>query len=221
MVIGSLSRTHVRELPGLCARGLRIALANQPTHVFDDPLIRRAKLSVVKRGGFRQRAPMFLRLDVVRDMLALLVSEPHWLLTVMCCLTAYIFLLRVPSECLPISTGAGSVDDGSLQSVVCVNPDSVELRLRCRKNNPQGSRLLRSAFLLHFLWCVVCSHLSRRTCWCSTCPIACPVHVLGSYFSALPLGSTPFASISPGQDLRISGRCWAGCQSQMLCFIVT
>ena len=61
------------------------ALSNQLFEVFDDSLFNRAELSVAKKGGFRRRAPMFLRLEVVWDMPALLVSEAHWVLMVMHC----------------------------------------------------------------------------------------------------------------------------------------
>ena len=79
------------------------ALANQRCNIFDIPFCKRVRLSVAKKGGFRKRA-----LDVVRDMLTLLVSEPQWLLTAMWCLTTHIVLL-VPSERLPITIGVGSV----------------------------------------------------------------------------------------------------------------
>ena len=179
------------------------ALVNKPCHVFDDPVLRRAKVAVAKRGGFKKRVPMFIRLDVIRAMLALVLVEPVWVLTAMWCLTAYTFLLRVPSECLTITIGGGSEDDCQHSSLLG-HDDCIVLVLKSRKNKPQGSRLTRCCF--SFLLC--CVHICacwHRTCWCSTCPEVCPVHRLGNFFSSLPVGSKPFAGISPGKaiaDLR-------------------
>ena len=76
--------------------------------------------------------------------------------------------------------------DDCHHSSLQVHDASLVLVLKSRKNRPQGSRL-------------------TRTCWCSTCPEVCPVHRLGNFSSSLPMGSKPFAGISPGQaisDLR-------------------
>ena len=85
---------------------------------------------------------MFVRVDVVRDGLALLLSEPLWVLTSWWCLTADTFLLRVLSERLPIISGVGDVDDGQDNATLCVSLNFVELRLRKGTNRPQSSRLL-------------------------------------------------------------------------------
>ena len=131
------------------------ALVNKPCHVFDDPVLRRAKVAVAKRGGFKKRVPMFIRLDVIRAMLALVLEEPVWVLTAMWCLTAYTFLLRVPSECLTLTIGGGSEDDCQHSSLLG-HDDSIVLVLKSRKNKPQGSRLTRCML---FDSAVLCSHL--------------------------------------------------------------
>ena len=136
------------------------ALVNKPCHVFDDPVLRRAKVAVAKRGGFKKRVPMFIRLDVIRAMLALVLVEPVWVLTAMWCLTAYTFLLRVPSECLTITIGGGSEDDCQHSSLLG-HDDCIVLVLKSRKNKPQGSRLTRC--MLFQFCCVVFTFVRAGT----------------------------------------------------------
>ena len=99
-------------------------------------------------------------------------------------LAAYVFLLRVPSECLPMVKFDGPPEAGALvgQSTVWMDGVRIYLRLKCRKNKPMGSEL----------W---------RTCWCSSCSLTCPIHVLGKYSNTLPRGAAPFAATSPGAAL--------------------
>ena len=73
-------------------------------------------------------------------------------------LFAYVFLLRVPSEALPVVSGKVNVTEA--QSVLEVRGEQILLKLQKRKNRPGGSLL-------------------TRTCWCSKTPKACPIHVLG------------------------------------------
>ena len=65
---------------------------------------------------------------------------------------SYAFLLRVPSEGLPIVVGAGSCDvqrlAGQHSSLAINNADELVLTLAKRKNRPQGSQLVRAC------WCV-------------------------------------------------------------------
>ena len=155
------------------------------TLVFDSKALGRAKKAIEKRRQFVPRKKMFLRLHMVRRLLHLTRSEGHpkYRLAVMMFLTTYVFLLRLPSECLPIVvSGVGFRDDGE-QSVISVTSDKLILRLARRKNKPEGSVLTRS-------------------CWCSKCPATCPVHFLGAFFAGLGAGSRPFASYTPGPALR-------------------
>jgi hypothetical protein len=103
-------------------------------------------------------------------------------------LFAYTFLLRVPSECLPVVKGCDGYDYGDKQSVVFVYSDRIVLRLLKRKNKLGGSTI-------------------SRHCWCRHCPMTCPVHVLGKYVQDLPSGSSPFAGISSGQACDVLRRC--------------
>ena len=101
-------------------------------------------------------------------------------------LSAYVFLLRVPSECLPMRKGSGlfGSEGYSHKSVICVNDSEVVLHLSSRKNRPKGSRLIRK-------------------CWCAACPDTCPVHVLGKFFNGLADGCQPFVHTTPHVLLRV------------------
>ena len=94
-------------------------------------------------------------------------------------LASYIFLLRVPSEALPICIG-GVGEAVEQQSVVLVNESEVVLRLARRKNMPGGSTI-------------------TRRCWCKDCALTCPVHVLGAFFKSCEPGSQPFVAIAAHQ----------------------
>lgn len=63
---------------------------------------------------------------------------------------AYAFLLRLPSEALPIVTGKAGVESNGA-AVLCLDSDEigpkVTLRLRSRKNRRNGS------FLVRRCWC--------------------------------------------------------------------
>ena len=97
-------------------------------------------------------------------------------------LTAYVFLLRLPSEALPIVTGGFGLGHGRQKAQVLVESDCISLKLAKRKNKPEGSLL-------------------KRFCWCGQCKYTCPVHVLGKYFKQFPDGAKPFARFSAGSAL--------------------
>ena len=90
-------------------------------------------------------------------------------------LLAYAFLLRVPSEGLPVV--AGGADQANEQAALALEGDELVLRLRRRKNRPGGSTL-------------------RRHCWCTTCRESCPVHVLGPMLEDRVPGEGLFPNIS-------------------------
>ena len=167
---------------------LRLAcqLARVSTVALDDRAIARATTAIAKRGHFVQRPKQFVKLCLLQRMLVACGQEdnPWTIADGMLFLTAYVFLLRVPSECLPIvkidqPPAAGSVLG---QATVWVEADRIVLKLQRRKNRPNGS----------LLW---------RACWCSTCKATCPVHVLGAYFQGLACGAAPFVARTPGAAL--------------------
>ena len=92
----------------------------------------------------------------------------------------YIFLLRLPSEALPMC--AGPCDDNNAQSVLSLENGELVLRLKRRKNRPLGGTL-------------------KRACWCSTAPKICPVHVFGRSISKVQGGVRIFPSITVARAL--------------------
>ena len=152
-----------------------------PSAVIDDPSVKRAKRSIDKRGQFVPRKRLFLRMGIVKELVIGILSYPAWETAAMLFLTCYVFLLRLPSEALPIVVNSGGALDGQ-QSTICVESDVVVLYLARRKNKPQGSVL-------------------KRHCWCSSCAVTCPVHVLGTYLKSAGDGAQPFVGFSAGGAL--------------------
>ena len=99
----------------------------------------------------------------------------------MLCLAAYTFLLRVPSEALPMQRGSASGECNEGQSVLVLEGDChLVLRLKSRKNRPQGAVLRRS-----------CTCVGRQD-------KLCPVHVLWrEFFEPLAAGAQPWRHFSP------------------------
>ena len=172
---------------------LRLAcqLAKVSDGALVDRAVKRATVAIAKRGSFQSRPKQFIRLDLLNRMLFASHSQNAiWAKDIaMLFLSAYVFLLRVPSECLPIKTFAGPPKAGEAmgQASVWIESDRLVLRLGRRKNKPGGSLLFRE-------------------CWCASCEQTCPVHVLGAYFTSLPIGSSPFACTSPGGALELLRR---------------
>ena len=121
------------------------ALAGVSTAVFDNPLLQRAKTAIDKRGGFVQRPRLFVRMGLLESMTMVMATDATWKRTVMWILTAYAFLLRVPSECLPITILDGANSDGQAHAGMLVLDGCLELHLKRRKNRPAGSVLKRFA----------------------------------------------------------------------------
>ena len=79
--------------------------------VFDSSALKRAKDSVAKSCAFQQRPKMWLRRRRVHEMLVWCREHPgHPNLDtfVVLFLLAYAFLLRVPSEAIPVTAGQDS-----------------------------------------------------------------------------------------------------------------
>ena len=149
--------------------------------------ISHAKAAVLKRQLFTSRPKMFIQSSMVRN----LVARATDINSAMLWLASYVFLLRVPSEALPMARGEYlDTSLASQQSVLYLDSDSLLcLKLKSRKNKLGGSLL-------------------QRRCSCIACPAMCPVHVLWeSFFKRLPVGTQPWASISAGQaryELRLA-----------------
>ena len=85
-------------------------------------------------------------------------------------LASYVFMLRLPSEALPLRARTGSMhltwEGGQVLAV-----------LQRRKNKPAGSRLVRQ-------------------CWCKSSPMTCPLHVLWKWAEKAPAGALLFAGVT-------------------------
>ena len=105
-------------------------------------------------------------------------------------LAAYTFMLRVPSEGLPMAVGGDPASPlaAGVHSAVAVVDGVLVLRLAQRKNMQHGSFL-------------------RRACCCGPeSKWLCPVHTLGRWLMRLPPGAQPFNGLradSAGQSLKL------------------
>ena len=145
----------------------------------DHPAVARAKTSIVKRMLFSPKPRMFLQRTMVRNIFLSVERGLETLDMAMLWLTSYLFLLRVPSEALPMVRG-NSVWAQCNQSTLYLDEEGkLCLRLQTRKNRPGGSLL-------------------RRSCACAACPKICPVHVVWlQFFAKLPLGAAPWKDVTP------------------------
>ena len=126
--------------------------------------VKRASESIHKRGGFQSREPLFIRCDMLADLMRCATASGHVSVAYLF-LASYIFLLRMPSEALPMRRGGNGMHDDmrQVQSIIHRQGDQVVLRLKTRKHKPEGSTLYRS-------------------CWCATHANLCPIHVLWHWF---------------------------------------
>ena len=138
-------------------------------------LLKKACRAIDKRQGFKPRGTMFIGSAMVVQLVqhASVSMNAHAKALAMAFLASYVFLLRLPSECLPISVASNCAGDAVKHAVIAVHPDCIMLTLKRRKNKEGGSVL-------------------KRTCWCKACTLTCPVHVLGKYFLECGAGCHPF-----------------------------
>lgn len=159
-------------------------LMRRSVAVFDNDVLRRAKRSIKNREGFKRRERLFIQLDLVREIVARCSQKAesvHW---GMLFLFTYVFLLRLPSEAIPVVRGCvGSAQNEKHANIVYLEDGLLCLRLKRRKNKPGGSLL-------------------KRACWCSQCERTCPVHVLWPFFMGVNVGQAAFPGVSAGIALR-------------------
>ena len=113
---------------------LACELAGASTAVFGHPSLKRTRNAIAKRRLCVVREPQFIRQEMVAKCLGLLERKPHLERLVYLCLTAYVFLLRVPSEAIPIAAHGHT-------------GGKVEVWLPKRKNRLVPSSVLRAC------WC--------------------------------------------------------------------
>ena len=93
-------------------------------------------------------------------------------------LATYVFLLRMPSEALPMERGTSQTESGGQSVIYLDENETLCLKLKTRKNKMRGSLL-------------------KRTCSCKACPEMCPVHALWhGFFKKLPVGAKPWANLN-------------------------
>lgn len=165
----------------MCPRRCNFALAFcaqrkcMVLQVFDDPAVKRAARSIRALSSFRPRHKMWITLPVIEKMMAWTRLQKGRDRVVLLYALAYIFMLRLPSEALPMIVGP--VADGTAQSIVTCSETELTLRLRRRKNRPFGGTLVRS-------------------CWCDHSRSTCPVHTFGRAVKQFQAGARLFPSIT-------------------------
>ena len=96
-------------------------------------------------------------------------------------LITYVFLLRLPSEALPIVRGRSGFADYGMKhkAVVSLVDDGLQLRLSHRKNISKEC-------------------IPKRPCWCKSAHyLVCPVHVIWPYIEGFEEGQSIFGGITP------------------------
>ena len=155
-------------------------LQGVPTEVFSRAALRRAKDAIKKRRLWLPRQPTWIKGDLVQMMLVQVLAKPELKDLVMLFLASYVFLLRLPSEGLPLAVRAAP--GGKEVPVFSGTEAEVRVWFPFRKNRFYPTE-------------------QTRKCWCSCCPATCPTHVLGPYMTSFESGTQPFAHIPKGQAL--------------------
>ena len=159
--------------------GLACEIAGVSREACNDPALKRAKRTIGSLEG-PSRPKRSIPLALLEKLVSLCILENDSLSQILY-LASYSFLLRVPSEALPLVLGSpkeiGLPLGFGTHSRLTGGDDRVTLRLARRKNKPQGSFM-------------------TRTCWCKQSAATCPVHALGKLLFDLPQGKALFPKIS-------------------------
>ena len=124
---------------------------------------------------------MFIQRSMMRNMVISVERNIETLQFAMLWLVSYTFLLRVPSEALPIVRGDASTPIDSQAVLYLEDENTLALQLKCRKNKPRGGTL-------------------RRGCVCNADRRTCPVHALWHQFLApMEIGTQPWINVSSGE----------------------
>lgn len=162
--------THLRG--ACCAMGF-------PSPPVGHPAVQRATAGIAKRAMFSPK-PLHA---VQRTMLRNLILHSEGLIGALW-LTAYTWLLRLPSEALPLKIFHAEPPPGLHKSALWRCGECICLRLSCRKNLQSGSGVL------------------KRVCSCRGSERTCPVHGLWDrHFASLPDGAEPWAGLTAASAL--------------------
>ena len=146
--------------------------------VFDSDALKRAKNSVAKSQRFTRRPKLWIQRARVQEILEWCAGKERYPLFGVLFLFAYAFLLRLPSEALPVTAGKGSGPCALYRE-----GDKMILELERRKNVPTGSKLVRG-------------------CWCKESPATCPLHILDPLVASCAFGQRVF-DVSPASALGV------------------
>jgi len=166
-------------------------LCKASVKVFDHQALGRAKASTAKRLNFTSRPKKFIQRTMLAKMMAWCEENPEYARYGVLYLVAYAFLLRLPSEALPIQWGKGGDNfacltrEGNmltltlrrrhvplfLQGMHYLPPRILVLqRVACRKNRPEGGKITRGCWCKASearrlgLHCLMCDDLSHDVC---------------------------------------------------------
>ena len=174
------------------------ALGHEPPAV-GHPAVKRAMGGIAKRMLFSARCVCTIllhtshmcghfgrpRLAIQRTMLKAMIAHDGVPSHTALWLIAYIWLLRLPSEALPMVVCASEPQRGVHKAAVWREGDNICVLLSCRKNLQGGSGVL------------------RRTCSCAGSPLMCPVHILWDKFLAnVPVDTKPWLNVSAAQVMK-------------------
>ena len=157
----------------------------------DEPVLRRAKGAIIKRMMSSPRPKRFIQRTCLYNMVDGVRKDIESQSYAMLWLVAYSFMLRVPSEALPMKRGGDGTTGCSV--IVAESDKCIALHLASRKNRQNGS-------------------VVRRFCTCKqeeagSHPL-CVVHTLwNDFFAHMQPGDQPWAVITPGavnQHLRVT-----------------
>lgn len=110
--------------------------------------------------------------------------EPYW---GMLYLLSYAFMLRVPSEALPVVRGGiGFAHRSEHATILFMDRDHLCLKLGRRKNKFAGSLL-------------------KNACWCCQCQLTCLVHALWPFYVGAASVSSHTSCMHCGLSLKSSG----------------
>ena len=118
-------------------------LCRVPVDVLSDPAVAKAKEPIRKRGLFAKRPRLWLRRNQVMQVVTWCEQHKQYKRYGVLYLLTYAFLLRLPSEAVPMTAGR----DTGKQAVLYLVGETFVLELLRRKNKPCGSRLV------HSCWC--------------------------------------------------------------------
>jgi hypothetical protein len=154
------------------------------TGVFGDPALRRAKNAL--KLTTRVREKMWIQAPLLVRLVSLAHGEGNMAAIILYVL-AYVFMMRVPSELIPLRNGGvglTGVAETTFLSTIQRNDSEVRIVLKRRKNAQKGD-------------------IVRRDCSCHLVKQLCPVHVVVPMLMAYGSGCRIFEGFTPAAATRM------------------